>query len=444
MTFKLKHLNIYNMKTQFYFFKNRVKLFALFMLCSVNAQTTTFFSNTIDLPISDNSFSTYDIAVGGIPDYAHIYHINVGIRADHTFVGDLTFSLELPNGASMGLMHQPGTTSVGGVGDNSNLISNNMILFEDYAPISSEEIGVGLGDDESIPAGAFLPSWNLEESNPGFVSFTDIAADYGGLINDTWHFHIQDKSIGDTGTLTHAEIMIQYDNYCVPFFTNDYENISNVSFSGINYSSGKFDYDYPDYQTVALTDEATPITKGETYPLSVSIDPVEDDYIYMFIDWNHDRDFDDAGETYTVASGVSTTGPHTLDITIPEGATVGETRMRVMLEYNNPIPNPCGSFLTFGEVEDFTLLVEDVLGIEDVIANNKTTVYPNPVADVVNFTSKNNIEQINIYNINGQEVFAQKTNAQQAELNIPVLPSGIYVAKIETDKGMETIKLIKK
>lgn len=433
------------MKRKIYFLKNSIPLIALFMLCSANAQTSVIFSNDTDLLIPDNStLVSTPIIVSGVPNDAHIYHMNVGIRADHTWVGDLTFSLQMPNGASMGLMHRPGTDDVlAGFGGNSaNLISNNMILFEDYSPTSSEEIGYNLGEDDIIPAGAFKPSWNTNETNPEFISFTDIAADYAGPKTGPWLLYVTDKMAGDTGTLTYAEILIEYDNYCVPFFDNDYEHISNVSFAGLDYTSADFNLYHPDYQTVALTDDSYPVTQGETYPLSVAIDPDEDDYIYAFIDWNQDKDFDDFGEKYTVASAVSTAGPHTLNITIPEGATLGETRMRIAVEYNNPTPNACA--VTFGEVEDFTLLVEENMGVNDLMASNKTTAYPNPVMDVVNFTSKNNIAQINIYNANGQEVFAQKANSKEAELNISNLPSSVYVAKIKTDKGTETIKLIKK
>lgn len=435
------------MKPQIYFFKNSFMLIALSMLCSANAQTSVIFSNDTDLPIPDNStLVSTPIIVSGVPNDAHIYHMNAGIRADHTWVGDLTFALQLPNGASMGLMHRPGTPDVsgGGGGNRANLVSTNMILFEDYSTTSSEQIGEGLSDFETIPAGAFTTSWNTGETNPQFLSFTDIALNYAGPKTGPWLFFVTDKMAGDTGTLTYAEIMIKYDSYCVPFFSSEYENITNVSFAGLNYNSGRFEYAYPDYQTVDLTDDSYPVTQGESLTLSVSINPDENEYVYVFFDWNQDQDFDDVGEIHTVASAVSTTGPHTLDIAVPQDAMLGETRMRVMLEYNNPTPNTCASELMFGEVEDFTLLVEEEMGVNDLMANNQTTAYPNPIVDVVNFTSKNNIEQINIYNVYGEEVFAQKANAKQAELNISNLPSGVYVAKIKTGKGTESVKLIKK
>src|SRR5690606_2547647 len=49
-------------------------------------------------------------------------------------------------------------------------------------------------------------------------------------------------------------------------------------------------------------------------------------------------------------------GPHTLSITPPATALNGNTRMRVMVVYNNSTPNPCLS-ATFGEAEDYTVNV---------------------------------------------------------------------------------------
>ncbi len=80
------------------------------------------------------------------------------------------------------------------------------------------------------------------------------------------------------------------------------------------------------------------------------------DYIYAFIDWNQDLDFNDVGETYTVVASSNLAGPHTLNITTPVTATLGNTRMRIMLSYNDPSANPCIS-ATWGEVEDYTLNV---------------------------------------------------------------------------------------
>ncbi len=93
----------------------------------------------------------------------------------------------------------------------------------------------------------------------------------------------------------------------------------------------------------------------------------------------------------------------------------------------------------------FDLLIDaNSMGVEELTSYNQTSVFPNPISNTVNFMSNNNIESITIYNMTGQEVLNQKVSGKNSELNVASFPSGVYVAKVKTDKGEETIKLIKK
>src|SRR5690606_6051632 len=63
-------------------------------------------------------------------------------------------------------------------------------------------------------------------------------------------------------------------------------------------------------------------------------------------------------ERYTIGSFCNSNGCIlTSDIDVPATAVPGETRMRVILQYNSNITDPCGSF-SFGEAEDYTINVE--------------------------------------------------------------------------------------
>ena len=141
-------------------------------------------------------------------------------------------------------------------------------------------------------------------------------------------------------------------SYCNSNFTSvTYEYITNVTFGTINNTSagtigGPVDY----------TAQSTDVQQGGTYPISVTIEADASDYVYVWIDWNQNFILDDAGEQYTVVSSTSLPGPHTINIDVPAGATLGNTRMRVMCDWNNATPNPCRS-ATFGEAEDYTVNV---------------------------------------------------------------------------------------
>ena len=72
----------------------------------------------------------------------------------------------------------------------------------------------------------------------------------------------------------------------------------------------------------------------------------------VFIDYNRDLDFLDAGETvYTRAATTAT--PIVGTFTIPLTATLGPTRMRVSMRYN-ALPTSCLTF-DYGQVEDYTV-----------------------------------------------------------------------------------------
>lgn len=73
----------------------------------------------------------------------------------------------------------------------------------------------------------------------------------------------------------------------------------------------------------------------------------------VFIDYNHDGDFEDAGEEVFGDSGNTAVSG---TFTVPSSAAGITTRMRVMMRFYN-VPTPCGTF-TYGEVEDYTVVIQ--------------------------------------------------------------------------------------
>src|SRR5690554_916803 len=126
------------------------------------------------------------------------------------------------------------------------------------------------------------------------------------------------------------------------------ESITNVSFAGINNSTG-CGFGINDY-----TNQIATVAQGETYPISVTIEADFDEYIYAFIDWNHNGILDDINEVYVIANNVSVSDTYSLLITVPNNAVLGETRMRVLLAWDEPSISPCESVF-YGEVEDYTI-----------------------------------------------------------------------------------------
>jgi len=74
----------------------------------------------------------------------------------------------------------------------------------------------------------------------------------------------------------------------------------------------------------------------------------------IWIDWNQDGDFNDAGENVYITSSYSNTT--TGSFTVPVTALTGSTRMRVVADYNDSSPSACpGASNT--ECEDYTFTV---------------------------------------------------------------------------------------
>ena len=132
--------------------------------------------------------------------------------------------------------------------------------------------------------------------------------------------------------------------------TNTVGHISNVTFNTINRNST-----FDGYINTGLT---TNVFKGLSYNLSVSKDIASSfsTFTQVWIDFNNDGDFADAGEIVmpslsTTVAGVST---RTLSVTIPAGATNGITRMRVMMKYNAaPSADGCDTGTIYMDVEDY-------------------------------------------------------------------------------------------
>lgn len=138
------------------------------------------------------------------------------------------------------------------------------------------------------------------------------------------------------------------EEYCSASGGGD-EFISGVVLGDINNTSGS--NNYADY-----TDQSTMVNMGESYDITVTNGNVYTaDDLGVWIDWNQDDDFDDAGESVVCESGNS--GEGTYSFTIPNTAVPGETTLRIRIKYSgDDCGDPCGS-TQYGEVEDYSLYI---------------------------------------------------------------------------------------
>jgi len=84
--------------------------------------------------------------------------------------------------------------------------------------------------------------------------------------------------------------------------------------------------------------------------------------------------------------------------------------------------------------------------ITDAVAHVSTglSIYPNPVADVLNIRSSDNVRQITLYNITGQACRVFMINSNNANIDLSNLNPGIYFIKAETDNSNVIQRIMKK
>ena len=216
------------------------------------------------------------------------------------------------------------------------------------------------------------------------------------------------------------------------------EKISKVVFGTIsNISTGTAGYEN-------FTTQIANVNKGSAYTITITPKWTSTTYnegYAVFIDYNQDGDFADAGETvYTKAA--SKTNPVSGSITIPATALTGNTRMRVSMKYNG-IPTSCETF-SYGQVEDYTLNIKaagTVSSLAGVKVDSAINIYPNPVKEVLNITVQGNYSY-QIYSESGQMVMSGETS--EKSLNVEKLTAGLYIVKISQNGKTTNLKLVKK
>lgn len=182
-------------------------------------------------------------------------------------------------------------------------------------------------------------------------------------------------------------------------------------------------------------------------------DPEE---ISMWIDYNDDGDFDDAGEQVVNTLLISSSDTDTpFSITIPTDAPLGPHVLRIRgwdpnFQGGGLLNNPCDN-MTYGNTEDLTINVVDTsLGIEDFpldgselkIISKANSQYEiiltSPYSDVITFNLYNAIGQKLVYNTLSKE----NNNEYRYELDMSYASTGIYIVEVGRGRNFKTGKII--
>ena len=187
------------------------------------------------------------------------------------------------------------------------------------------------------------------------------------------------------------------------------------------------------------------MTQGMAY--DVALEGNTNDYTCYFtvwIDWNQNGEWENE-EMYEIGSISNSTGTDgqqtTGTITVPADAPLGATTMRVIKNWGDSPTDPCDVYL-YGQGEDYTIIVEDDLGIADQ-SSTAFTFYPNPTSGLISITANQEINSVLVANLLGQQVMLEK-NLENGLIDLSSLKTGVYMLRVAFEDGSnESFKIIK-
>ncbi|WP_040248291.1 GEVED domain-containing protein [Psychroserpens mesophilus] len=221
--------------------------------------------------------------------------------------------------------------------------------------------GTEIGAAGTAPTGRIQVGGNYSEQYTWQNSTETLPTAYAGTTFRLVFEWRNDASLGGNPPIAIDNISLISDtntSYCTPNPTSvDNLGITNVSFGAVNNTTGAEAGNYGDYSAMIGTG-----TEGSALPINITY---QTGYTYdttIWVDWNDDFDFADAGEVAYTGTSLGA-NPTTLaaSITIPVGASTsglgtGLHRMRIGGMDFGPMTDPCytGSFACF---EDYTISV---------------------------------------------------------------------------------------
>jgi len=96
-----------------------------------------------------------------------------------------------------------------------------------------------------------------------------------------------------------------------------------------------------------------------------------------------------------------------------------------------------------GAQGNFGISVYDASLATIAFAESQFVAYPNPVNDVLNISSSDPFETVQIFNCVGQELIRQPVNGNSIQINIDQLPAGTYLVRASGYGQLKTLKIIK-
>ena len=422
----------------------------------------------IDAPA--NTPITLDIAPGTSVDVSEsIFTVSPTLAADETYIVvasgvlDSAFSLEVFAGAREAaavagntdvlVQHgSPDAPTVDVVNQDGGGVLVDDISYPEFQgylelPTADYLIDITTADGSTKVAGyqAYLAELGLADAAVTvFASgFLDPASNGDGPAFGLW---VSLATGGPLVELKDEDFILFPSPYCGPLEHNVVEPLTNVEFADIANRTDAVQDGSPAHED--FTSIIGVVSAGESYEIILEGNTAGgfENRFAVFVDWNQNGLLDDDGEVYqiiqTINGSTGEDGQQAIQsIEVPEGAAVGQTRMRVKKIFGEvDYLDPClGAF--FGQTEDYTLNVGTVS--TSSFDSTDFTYYPNPVNDILSISTASTVDNIKVYNMLGQMVVENAPKVSNPQVDMNELQSGVYLVTLEVEGSLQTFRVIK-
>ena len=203
----------------------------------------------------------------------------------------------------------------------------------------------------------------------------------------------------------------------------------------INNNTGSGGPGYEDF-----TNLSTDLEQGSTNDLTVTTG-YGNQNIRVWIDFNDDFVFtldEVVVDNYVIApGGAAGSYTETMQLVVPDDATLGEHIMRAKTNWNAPVPDDACEETNYGETEDYIVNIVESLGIDDsILANSEFRIISqdNNQFNISLSTLYNDDISFSVYNVSGQVIvfnnISKNSDKYLYDLDMSYAAAGVYLVKM--------------
>lgn len=401
-------------------------------------------SSSTGASIPDGTSSGVTVTMN-VTENVSITDLNVNVNISHGWVGDVRVSIKSPMGTTATIIDRPGRTTSG------------------YG-CSGSGISATLDDEAATPVENECSS-SVPTINGSFIPNNPLAVFDGESTMGIWELKVVDSDFGYSGVLNSWGIEYSHEitaptlNIILDDTGNATINADDLLFSA-SVDCGSFtvlagdplattlSFSCSDIGSLSIPIEVTNANGVASICMAlVTVQDIAPPTLTCPIDQVHNPD---AGNSYTVpdyfATGEATA---TDNCTSPIIVTTQNPAAGSMLE-NGVYVVTLTAQDESGNISSctFELTVDDLVGVEDHIANlNSIQMFPNPTKGVFQITKPQqlSLDDLKIYDLRGRLIKTIDLRTMELEKSIDVseMASSIYFITIQGRDGQITKRLIK-